>query len=47
MFLKKKNVVVEIPDENKAKIEELIKSGYNEYKRVKNVKTNRNKRSSL
>lgn len=47
MFLKKKNVVVEVPDENKTKIEELIKSGYNEYKRVKNVKTSRNKRPTL
>lgn len=32
MLLKKKNIVVNIPDENKEKIEKYIKElGYNEY----------------
>lgn len=47
MFLKKKNIVIEIPDDNKAKIEEYLNSGYNEYKRTNNDKTSRNKRKSL
>ena len=47
MFLKKKNIVVEVPDDNKAKVQELLNSGYNEYKRVNNDKTSRNKRKTL
>ena len=47
MFLKKKNIVIQVPDENKEKIEEYLNSGYNEYTRVNNDKTSRNKRKSL
>ena len=47
MFLKKKNIVIQVPDENKEKNEEYLNSGYNEYKRVNNDKTSRNKRKSL
>lgn len=32
MFLKRKNIVVEISDENQAKIKEYLENGYNEYK---------------
>ena len=34
MFLKKRNIVIEVSDENKEKIKNLLASGYNEYKRV-------------
>lgn len=47
MFLKKKNIVVEVPDINKNKIEELLHDGYNEYKTervVQNGKQNSNYR---
>lgn len=46
MFLKKKNIVVEIPDSNKKQIQEFFNSGYNEYdlERVENVKQNSNYR---
>ena len=44
MLLKRRNIVINVPDENKEKIEELIKSGYNEYKteRVQNDRKNSN-----
>lgn len=41
MYLKRKNIVVNVPDTDKEKIEELLKSGYNEYNTeriIKNVK---------
>lgn len=34
MFLKKRNIVIEVSDENQEKIKNLLASGYNEYKRV-------------
>ncbi len=48
MLLKKKNVVVNIPDENKEKIEKYIKElGYNEYDTTNVIQKPRRKRNML
>lgn len=48
MLLKKKNVVVNIPDENKEKIEKYIKElGYNEYQQENVYQKPRRKRNML
>lgn len=45
MYLKKKNLVIQVTDEKK--IEELKAQGYNEYERKENVKTSSYKRKKL
>ena len=41
MLLKRKNIVIEIPDTNEVKIKELLDSGYNEYKTERVVENGR------
>ena len=48
MLLKKKNIVVNIPDENKTEIERHIKElGFNEYKEENIYQKPRRKRNML
>ena len=48
MLLKKKNIVINIPDDNKAEIERHIKElGFNEYKEENIYQKQRRKRNML